>query len=298
MDFVLAAFACALSLVVAPVWMVRSKWSDVHPRLAVMWWYVIGALGLAATVTLCWAVVVAPLPDSLWRDVATFLGSIVSHHPLRGLGLSEAIGLTLLTDIALLVVGGLVAGSLLAFRRRRRHREILDLVGEFDSSRNLYVVDHLDPAAYYVPGRQPRVVVSQGLLSLFDAEDVATVIAHEEGHRHGRHGLWLAPLHAVRPFFSFVPYARLAPVAVRAAVEMAADDFAVNTVGAASVSRALQRAHLFVHAPLGAVAWDGSVLDRRIARISTTESRWIEICVAWSAVAVITVMTASAWLAH
>lgn len=221
----------------------------------------------------------------------------MSGHPLAGLGLNEAIGLTLTTDLVALVVGGAVYNGYVTFRRRQRHRELVDLVARRDFDRDTYEVEHDELVAYYVPGGMGRVVVSSAVTATMGADIANAVLAHERGHRSGRHERWLAPLMAVQPFFKFVPYAHLALSEVRALVEMAADDFAIADVGRQSFIKALSVAPLFAVAPRGTVAWDASVLARRQNRLTLPLASLRRVLLAHVPLALAVFAVAAAWLA-
>ena len=51
------------------------------------------------------------------------------------------------------------------------------------------VLDGALPLAYCVPGREPRVVLSDGVLQTLDREQVDAVLAHERAHLRHRHEL-------------------------------------------------------------------------------------------------------------
>ena len=82
--------------------------------------------------------------------------------------------------------------------------------------------------AYAVPGRRPQVVVSDGLASAIGPEALSFVIEHERAHlrrRHGRYLLLAALVEAVAA--GVAPVARSA-LALRLAVERAADEEAAG----------------------------------------------------------------------
>lgn len=298
MVFVLCVTVAVGCLVMAPIAMVRARWTDSYPRIAMTWWYLAGLAGLVATVSATWAVTVSTLSGSLWSRSVEFFRALFAGHPLAGLGLSEAVGLTLTTDLVALVVGGAVVNGWMTVRRRRHHRELVDLVAHRDVHLDTYVVDHHELVAYYVPGGSGRVVVSSAVSNRMDSDVASAVLAHERGHRSGRHERWLSPLMAIQPFFSFIPYAHLAPAEVRALVEMAADDIAIAEVGRQSFAKALHFAPLFAAAPRGAVAWDGTVLDRRRSRLDRPVASRLRVMSAYAPVILTFIVVDVAWLTH
>ena len=82
--------------------------------------------------------------------------------------------------------------------------------------------------AYCLPGRRPRIVLSQGALRLLSSPQAQAVIEHERGHAHEHHGLIMLPMNGVRKLFAWVPYARLAPSEIATLLEMSADDYSAK----------------------------------------------------------------------
>lgn len=88
-------------------------------------------------------------------------------------------------------------------RRRAQQRELVDLVGErladdvSPAARRrrpedkVAVVAHASPAAYCLPGRRDRIVLSQGTIDQLTREELGAVLAHEHAHLRQRHDLLL-----------------------------------------------------------------------------------------------------------
>ena len=92
---------------------------------------------------------------------------LVGGHPLQGLGLPDALGLTLAAD--LLIVLFVVFGSLMVrtIRSRARHRRLLNLLARESSDYpGTDLIEDRRPVAYCLPGRRPRIVISEGALRL------------------------------------------------------------------------------------------------------------------------------------
>ena len=189
-------------------------------------------IGISATL----ATIGAGLCVATERFHAGFVGGvgelgegIVGGHPLQGLGLPDALGLTLAADVGVVlvsVVGVVVVRTVLA---RARHRRLLNLLAAPSLSRaGTLTLDHPSPVAYCLPGIRPRIVISSGTQRLLDQAQLAAVIEHERGHAHERHGLVMLPMTSLTEPFRWIPYARLAPRAVAGLLEMAADDHAAR----------------------------------------------------------------------
>jgi Zn-dependent protease with chaperone function len=130
--------------------------------------------------------------------------------------------------------------------RRRRHRDLVDLLGREDEggvdgrTRGLRVLAEERPLAYCVPGlRDPRVVLSAGTVAMLSPDELAAVLAHERAHLRARHDLVLATFDAVHQAFPHAIRSELPAEQCRLLVEMLADDAAVRSVGPAPLGRAL-----------------------------------------------------------
>ena len=216
-------------LLVCPLstWLARASWVTRSPRAAVALWH---SLGISATL----ATIGAGLCVATERFHAGFVGGvgelgegIVGGHPLQGLGLPDALGLTLAADVGVVlvsVVGVVVVRTVLALDR---HLRLVNLLAAPSEGRTgTLTLDHPCPVAYCLPGIRPRIVISSGTLRLLDQAQLAAVIEHERGHEQERHGRVMLPMTSLTEPFRWIPYARLAPRAVAGLLEMAADDHA------------------------------------------------------------------------
>jgi Zn-dependent protease with chaperone function len=205
----------------------------------------------------------------LVRSLASFIGHLGDGHPLRGLGLPAVLGLSVAFDITVLMVGGLVVTAYRTWRLRSQQRTVLDLVAEArDTVDGVCLLKHPYPMAYYLPGDGGRIVLSTGAVAVLAPRELEAVIAHEVGHRNGRHGSWLVPLQVLSSFVSFLPLARFAPHVMRSYLEMSADDYARSSGSTDALRTALKKATFFQPAPRGALGAVEAVIDRRINRLS------------------------------
>ena len=222
------------------MWLARADWVTRAPRAAVTLWH---SFGISATL----ATIGAGLCVATERFHAGFVGGvrelgkgIAGGHPLRGLGLPDALGLTLAADVGVVlvsVVGVVIVRTVVA---RARHRRLLNLLATPSRIRmGTLTIDHPSPVAYCLPGIRPRIVISSGTMRLLDQVQLAAVIEHERGHAHERHGLVMLPMTSLTEPFRWIPYARLAPRAVAGLLEMAADDHAARRHAPSSLASAL-----------------------------------------------------------
>ncbi|HVX21770.1 MAG TPA: M56 family metallopeptidase [Acidimicrobiales bacterium] len=241
----LAAVLAGLSVALfwpVPVLLARAGWVARAPRAAVALWQAVGVAGSLTAVGAGLAVAVAPLHGTLPDGVRRLADQALGGHPLAGLGLNEALGLTIATDVGLVLVAGLVATAVRTVRHRARHRRLLDLVcRRTDRLDGAVLLDHPGAVAYCLPGLRPRIVLSAGALGALGPAEVAAVVAHERGHAQARHDLVMLPLSSMVDLLHWLPYARLAPGQVGLLLEMAADDFATRSHHRRTVAAALVR---------------------------------------------------------
>jgi len=257
-----------LCLVILPELLHGFRGLDRAPRAGIaLWtsWYVVGwfaALNLFLRVAINAGS--TPSFDALLR----FASRLSDGHPLRGLGMGEVVGLSLATDVVVLWLATLFMTARATYRVRREHRSILGLVAD-PCSLNfpVHVLDHDQPLAYYLPGEGGRIVISSATLSLLEEDQTEAIVAHEEGHRRGRHEHLLVPLQTAGSFVRFLPLSIHAPLVIRGYLEMLADDFASRATSRRALAGALGRAALFARAPRGAFSATELLVERRVERL-------------------------------
>jgi len=255
--------------VAASTRLLRRGWVSRAPRLAIAGWQL-------ATVTIVLATVLGLLaltvPVAAANGLAGLLHACVMalragyRAPtselvvfLLGLGLTAA----LLLRTAACLMGELWRTA----RERRRHVEALTLLGRPEPRLGVTILDHPSPAAYCVPGRWQRIVLTTATLAALDADQLAGVLAHERAHLAGRHDLVLAWARALARAFP-VPVFRTAVLELTTLVEMLADDAAHGpeqrlTLAAALVSLATGE----YSAPAAALAAASSGVLPRVRRL-------------------------------
>ncbi len=160
------------------------------------------------------------------------------------------------------------------------------------------------PLAYCVPGREPRVVLSDGVLQVLDRDQVDAVLAHEQTHLRHRHE-WV--MESFTAFYRAVPrpLRSRAPLdAVHLLLEMVADDAAGRRTGPAPLRAALER--LTDAVPLAEdVGPDpmGEARRRRLARLAEPHRQSVALTALVTAAAVCllvlpTVILVVPWLDH
>jgi hypothetical protein len=288
----LGALGLTLSLVVPSV-LAPARWPDRAPAAAVLLWQ---SITLSAVLSALGVVLSAP--EELTRAAGS--GKPVAAAALIGALVVAGV------IIARLVVS-LIGVSRRSRARRARHRTLVDLLDRAEQHRelgpdNLRVLDGALPLAYCVPGRQPRVVLSNGVLQVLDREQVDAVLAHEQTHLRHRHEVVMESFTA---FYRAVPrpLRSRAPLdAVHLLLEMISDDVARRRVGAEPLRAALER--LTDAVPLAEDARadpTGDEKGRRLARLAAphTVSVALNVTVAVAALGLLvlpTVILVLPWL--
>jgi Zn-dependent protease with chaperone function len=251
----LGAFGLTLSLVVPGI-LAHARWPDRAPAAAVLLWQ---AITLASVLSALGVVLAAP--EELTRAAG-------SGKPVAAVALIGALAVA--ATIVLRLLYSLYGVSRRSRARRERHRLLVDLLDraeqrqELDAD-NVRVLQGTLPLAYCVPGREARVVLSDGVLRVLDRPQVDAVIAHEQTHLRHRHEVVMESFTA---FYRAVPKilrSRVPLDAVHLLLEMVADDAARRRTGSAPLRAALER--LTDAVPLADVAPEGDSRRRRLDRL-------------------------------
>ena len=220
--FLLAGLAVLLAWV-APGLMARQKRLRRAPRAALVAWQAVSLGGVLAAL----AAAPAAVPLLLQGEPATArLELVVPAILVSGLVLAR------------LLWAGHNVGTRLR-RVRSDHRQLVDIIASHEHDDRVRILQHPTPTAYCIPGRQSRVVLSQGVLDALPGDQLEAVVAHEDAHLKGRHDLLLE-------FFSVVHEAVPGPLRsdaalaeVRLLIEALADRAAVRRSGEVATARAL-----------------------------------------------------------
>jgi hypothetical protein len=222
----LGALGLTLSLIV-PGPLARARWPDRAPAAAVLLWQ---SITLTSVLSALGVVLAAP-------------EELTSGKPLAFVALIAALVVAAVIILRLLV--SLYGVTRRSRARRDRHRLLVDLLdraerhGELEAE-NLRILEGALPLAYCVPGRESRVVLSDGALKVLDREQVDAVLAHEQTHLRHRHEVVMESFTA---FYRAVPrpLRSRAPLdAVHLLLEMVADDAARRRTGPAPLRAALE----------------------------------------------------------
>jgi len=246
----------------------RVQWTHRAPRAAVALWQAIGISGALAAIGFGLAVTVLPANAGLRGGIAHLGRQVMAGRPLQGLGISGALGLTLASDVCIVLILGLATTALRTTFDRARHRQLLDLVSHsVEGVPDVHVLDDPRVTAYCLPGVRPRIVVSAGALRLLGHQEIGAVVAHERGHAHGRHGVVMLPFASMDPLLRWMPYVRCARTQVALLLEMAADDFALRSSRPQVLAGALLEMSASGASPSCAFAANSTAVASRIHRL-------------------------------
>lgn len=264
----LLLFGYAALLGVAAPWLLRRGWADQAPRLAVAAWQAVTATVVVAVAlgALALAVPTASFSGNLAHLLEACVLALRSRYATPG-GAAMAsagamLGLAIIARCAYCAVAELTRAA----RQRRRHCDALTLVARADERLGAVVIDHHVPAAYCLPGRRRRIVLTSAALDSLDDDQLRAVLAHEHAHLRGRHDLVVAGALALQRAFPKVPLFRAARDEIGHLVELLADDAATCAAPRLTLAEAL----LTVAGgagPAGALAAGGNTHAARVRRL-------------------------------
>lgn len=262
----------AVSLVVAiaavPL-LTRTSWTHRAPRVAIVLWQITMLTAVTSLIGLLLGLGLAPYQRGIGPALALLATDLTSDI---GPGLS--VGGLAAVSAGLALAGWILLTALrdmrIRARQRVRHRQLLHLVAEPEPHSSALVLDHPLAAAYYLPGREPSVVISTGALNALTDEQRAAVLAHEDAHAREHHHLVLAPFHTLRSVFPRSRTVRSAAAHVALLLEMCADDHAARCHGVDAVVTALRRFDTLgrVCPPPGTLAMADTEIAARLARLT------------------------------
>jgi Zn-dependent protease with chaperone function len=209
--------------------LLRTRWVWRAPATGIALWQMLAAtwvLSLAGVlITLGLDPYDAPVPRALSAWVSDPLSTVAADVLVVS-------GLAVLVAFVTVLITSWCAVS----RIRRRHRDVLALVGRTDEvAPGAVVIDHPATVAYCLPGTPSSVVLSTGTVRSLTTAELHAVLAHEHSHARERHDLVLLPFAALR---------RCAPLvadAVALLIEMRADERACREHSPEALASALHR---------------------------------------------------------
>jgi bla regulator protein blaR1 len=208
----------------------RAKWPDRAPLLAILTylaagWSVVVALGLAG---LTLAVHGTALGGGLSHLIGACVRRLRATYGTPGGATVAGLGLALAGAMAARTALTAITHLRAAGRQARRHAQTARLVGQPEPALGAVLVEHAQPHAYCVAGRDPTVILTTGAVQALDSGQLDAVLAHERAHLAGRHHQLLALARIGRLVLPFLPLMRDADEQVARLVELHADDAAAR----------------------------------------------------------------------
>lgn len=236
----LGALALALAWPL-PVLLSRANWPARSPGLALVLWQ---SIALAGGLSMIGALLAYGLPGFGTNPLAGIRS--LSDQPGSGVvPTGMTFGQVLALAASLLLAGHLLLNLAATFLRARvqlrRHHRLVALLSEPSTDRpGTRVIDHEAPVAYCLPGATTSAtVLSRGLISLLDHDQLSAVVAHERAHLLQRHHVVLLAFRSWRSALPWFPIATRAETAVGLLVEMLADDEARRQVDDRTLATAI-----------------------------------------------------------
>ena len=264
----LALTVTGATILLAGPRLVTAAWPTQAPRLAILAWQ-------ALTFSVLAAFVLAGV--TLLISVTTLAGDLGAVFHACALSISSAYGSAefLPGTLAGTLLAGLVPAWVLSctawelvsgWRRRRALHRSIDMVAELDPELGVLVMDAPAPAAFCVPGRKRRIVVTTGTLAALSDDELQGVLAHEAAHLRARHNLAVTWSQALMRAFPRVRLFQVASAQTRQLIELLADDAAAAHVDRVSVASAIvSLVEMRAPAAAMAMAQEGAVL--RVSRL-------------------------------
>ena len=226
---VLVAYAACVGIL-GPRVLGRGGWTGRAPLLAIVTylaagWSVVVAVGLAG---LTLAVHATALGGGLSQLIGACVHRLRATYGTPGGATVAGLGLTIAGAVAARTALTATTHLRAAGRQALHHAQTARLVGRPEPALGAVLVEHSQPAAYCVAGRQPTVILTTAAVQALDPGQLDAVLAHERAHLAGRHHRLLALARIGREVLPFLPLMRDAEQQVARLVELHADDAATR----------------------------------------------------------------------
>lgn len=224
---VLAAYGLSLA-VLTPRLLTRAGWTRRAPRLAIFAWQAASTavLASAALAGLALAVPTVSVSGGLADLLRSCVMALRAQYATPGGVAVSATGAVLALAVLARCAWCLTVALVAARRERTRHARALTLLGARHRDGAVTVLPDQRPAAYCLPGRRHRIVLTTAALAAMEPAALDAVVAHEKAHIRQRHHLALAFTDALAAAFPRVRLFADAKAATARLVELAADDAA------------------------------------------------------------------------
>lgn len=225
----LVGYACAVG-VFGGVLLARARWTVKAPLLAIVTylaaaWSVVVAMALAG---LTLALHTSALSGGLSRLIGACVVRLRAEYGTPGGATVAALGIIIAAAVIARATLAAVLQARAAGRQALLHAETARLVGRPQPALGAVLLEHDQPAAYCVAGRQPTVIVTSGAVHALSPAQLDAVMAHERAHLRYHHHRLQALTRVARQVLPFMPLLRDAEAQVERLVELHADDAATS----------------------------------------------------------------------
>ncbi|SCX60250.1 Zn-dependent protease with chaperone function [Klenkia marina] len=218
-------------------------WMDNSPRLGIAMWQ---ALCLSAVTVPVLIGLTLLIPATAWvAGLAALMHacalSLQQAYGFHGDALEPTLGLLLVGTVVAWTATRLAYDAWSTHRERDRMRNSLAKVSAAHPTLGVHVVDSPAAAAFCIPGRSSRVLVTAGAMAALSPEELGGVLAHERAHLRAHHHLAVFVAGSLSRAFPGVSLFATAASQTARLVELAADDSAARTVPRVVVASAIVR---------------------------------------------------------
>lgn len=264
----LALAAIGLAILVAGPRLASTSWPTQAPRLAILAWQALTFSAVTAVVLAGFTLLIpiTALAGGLGAVFHACAASIASAYGSAEFLPDSLLGAALAVAVPAWVLACLAWELAAGGRQRRQLHRSIGMVAERDRELGVFVMDADVPAAFCVPGRKSRIVVTRGTLEALSADELQGVLAHEAAHLRARHNLAVTVSQALVRAFPRVRLFQVASAQTRQLIELLADDAATVHVDRVSVASAIvSLAEMRAPAAAMAMAQEGAAL--RVSRL-------------------------------
>lgn len=287
----LSLLVTGLAILVIGPRLATATWTQQAPRLAIFAWQAltVGTVGAVVLAGVTLLIPITVLADDLGAIVHACAISIAAAYGSSELLPGRLVGTLLAGALPLWITACAVRVAGVRWRSRRQLQRSLSFVMEPHARLGAGVIDTAAPAAFCVPGRGARIVITSGALERLSSGELEGVLAHEKAHLRGHHNLAVALSHVLSVAFPRVWLFQVATAQTCQLIELLADDVAARRVDRVDLASAIvSLAGMRAPSAAMAMAQDAAVL--RVTRLLSPREPmgpWRHRLLAFSALAVV-----------
>ncbi len=226
---ILVAYAAAVGSF-GGLLLARARWTAKAPLLAIVTylaaaWSVVVAVALAGLTV---ALHTSALSGGLSRLIGACVLRLRQEYGTPGGATVAVLGIIVAAAIIARTTLAAVLHTRATGRQALLHSETARLVGRPQPELGAVLLEHDQPAAYCVAGRQPTVIVTSAAVAALSTAQLHAVMAHERAHLRYHHHRLQALARVARQVLPFMPLLRDGEAQVERLIELHADDAATS----------------------------------------------------------------------